>query len=225
MIATGSALLVSLITPAVPAQATATADGGVTPPPGTFRIAFAATGARNCNEITPRAIKITVERDNSAFTISFKDYRAMIGGPSSARRFELDSSCVLLANRPAGYTFSIGEIDYHGNARLAGGVNAELSGGHSLVDTWPARPWKTTLAGPANGTWSVTQPADQSASFIPCDDYRMIHVNSGLLLTASDTADLSAPSQMTLGSSDPSAPTAGVTYHLRWRACPASGTE
>ena len=108
----------ALVTAAVPAHNPS--GGFVDPPPDKIVINVATVNGSGCPAGTAA---VAVSEDNTAFTVTYSDYLAQVGGDSDPTAFRKNCQLNLIVHVPQGFTYAIAEADYRGFASLQAGAS------------------------------------------------------------------------------------------------------
>src|SRR5688572_12725799 len=107
--------LAALFATALPAQ-TASADSPFdNPPPDKIVIKVATVNGSGCPRGTAA---VAVSPDNTAFTVTYSDYLAQVGGGAPSNAFRKNCQLNLIVHVPGGFTYAIASVDYRGFASL-----------------------------------------------------------------------------------------------------------
>ncbi|MBT8225409.1 MAG: DUF4360 domain-containing protein [Dactylosporangium sp.] len=160
---------------------------------------------------------VAMSEDNTAFTVTYSDYLAMVGVGASPIDFRKNCQLSLRINVPSGFTYAVAQADYRGFAYLeAGATGLERASyyfqGSSL--TTASSHW---FPGPLVDNWQATDTADVAALvFSPCGESRNLNVNTELRVMAGTSDTSVTTSFMTMDSTDAAVST---VYHLDWQTC------
>jgi uncharacterized protein YraI len=201
-----------------PAGASTTTPGNVgaqtgTPPGDRIVVDVKTVNGSGCPAGT--AI-VTVSPDNTGFHISYRSYRARVGGSSTIVDSRKNCQLSLEVHVPQGFTFAIAQAEYGGRASIADGVSG-LERANYYFQGSPDNNYVDHLFdGPFSGPWHTSdQTAVGELVFAPCGVSRILNVNTELRLKA-DTTDPRS-SFMSMSTTDGSIDT---IYHFAWKTCP-----
>lgn len=161
---------------------------------------------------------VAVSADNTAFTVTYSDYIAQIGGDAKTSDFRKNCQLNLRVHVPGGFTYAIAEADFRGYAQLAKGATGQERANYyfqgSPETLYTTHPFK----GPYDNDWAATDSLDVvSLVFKPCGEERNLNVNTELKLSAGTSDPKKTPSLMSMDSTDGSIST---VYHFAWKTCP-----
>ena len=206
--------IAALLTTALPAQQPVR-RGFDDPPPDKIVIKVATVNGSGCPQGTAA---VAVSEDNTAFTVTYSDYLAQVGGNSDPTAFRKNCQLNLLVHVPAGFTYAIASADYRGFASLQPGASAvqrasyyfQGSSQHGVQEPPLHRPPQRQLAGHRHhrlgptGLGPLRSPAQLQHQHRAPGERR--HQSPGKV------------SFMTMDSTDGDIST---IYHLAWKQCPA----
>ncbi len=89
------------------------------PPPDKIVIKVATVNGSGCPAGTAA---VAVSADNTAFTVTYSDYIAQVGGSSDPTAARRNCQLSLLVHVPQGFTYAIASADYRGFAALRPGA-------------------------------------------------------------------------------------------------------
>lgn len=207
-LATGGALLTSLLVTGAPAQA------APNPVPGEkMVIGVVAANGSGCPADTA---SITVSPDNTAFTVIYSQFTAMSGAGSKPTDFRKNCQLALNVRVPQGYTYAIAGADYRGFAHLERGATGSESANYYFQGEPQTTRIRHDFAGPADGDWQRSDKVGiASLSFLPCGEMRYLNVNTELRVNQG-RAGARTTNFMTMDSTDVGVDT---VYHVAWRKC------
>jgi Domain of unknown function (DUF4360) len=164
---------------------------------------------------------VAVSPDREAFTITYSDYTAQLGGDSSATAWRKNCQINLKVHVPQGFTYAIQQADYRGFAHLESGVTGVEKASYYFQGGSPTTGLSHDLKGAVSDNWQFTDkvPVDQLV-YKPCGEERNFNINTELRVTKDKTADPTKVSFMAMDSVDGSIKT---TYHFSWKTCPKPG--
>jgi len=161
---------------------------------------------------------VAANADNTAFTVTYSDYLAMVGVGASAADFRKNCQLNLDINVPSGFTYAIASVDYRGYAYLEDGANAMQRAGYyfqgSSDTSYSTHEWD----GPYDDNWQATDSTEWAELvWAPCGEQRNFNINTELRVYGGSSDTGSTTSLMTMDSTDGAAST---VYHLAWQECP-----
>ncbi|GAA4231725.1 DUF4360 domain-containing protein [Actinomadura meridiana] len=204
---------------AVSGAALALAAGSVTPAaaaaldgPSGVKIEVASSNGSGCPKGTAKA---NLSSDAEAFSVSYSDYTAQVGGsakPADARKNCRISLQVLV---PADYTYAISSVDYRTHVSLQAGAKGSERAEYYFQGDTETGHGTHDMTGPVEDNWQFSDvvPKDQ-LKWKPCGQERNFNINSELRVDkgTSDAAKVSLIS-MSPGIGSP------IVYHLAWQKC------
>jgi hypothetical protein len=213
VMAVGSVVLSMFMSPA----AAVTPAGGVfdNPPPDKIVIDVVTVNGSGCKAGTAA---VAVSADNTAFTVTYSDYLAQIGGGAKSTDFRKNCQLNLRVHVPSGFTYAIAEADFRGYALLAKGATAQERANYyfqgSPETLYTTHPFK----GPYDNDWTASDSLDvASLVYKPCGEERNLNVNTELKVAAGKSDPKKDMSMISMDSTDGSITT---VYHFAWKNCP-----
>ncbi|MFF5923608.1 DUF4360 domain-containing protein [Streptomyces flavochromogenes] len=208
-----SAAVAALFASALPAQA---GPGSIVdPPPDRIVIDIATVNGSGCPLGTAA---IAVSEDNTAFTVTYSEYLAQVGGGSSPTAARRNCQLNLLVHVPQGFTYAIASADYRGYASLQRGASSTEKASYYFQGSPNTASRTHTFRGPYEDNWQATDDTDWAQLvWAPCGVQRNFNINTELRVNAG-TSSPGATSYMTMDSTDGDIST---VYHLAWKECPA----
>ncbi|MFC9293870.1 DUF4360 domain-containing protein [Streptomyces sp. NPDC057011] len=201
-----------LLASALPAQHSPSAI--TDPPPDRIVIDVATVNGSGCPKDTAA---VAVSQDNTAFTVTYSQYVAQVGGgapPTAARR---NCQLNLIVHVPQGFTYAIASADYRGYAALAPGASSTTKASYYFQGSPQTAAREHAFNGPYDDNWQVTDETDWAQwVWAPCGVQRNFNINTELRVRKGTSAPASS-SYMTMDSTDGDIST---VYHLAWRECP-----
>ncbi|MER6317660.1 DUF4360 domain-containing protein [Streptomyces sp. NPDC001581] len=186
----------------------------VDPPPDRIVIEVATVNGSGCPKDTA---EVAVSQDNTAFTVTYSQYLAQVGGgapPTAARK---NCQLNLIVHVPHGFTYAIASADYRGYASLAPGAKATEKASYYFQGSPDTAARTHNFSGPQEDNWQATDVTDWAQLvWAPCGVQRNFNINTELRVTRG-TSSPSSTSYMTMDSTDGSINT---IYHLAWKQCP-----
>lgn len=187
-------------------------------PPTNERITVEIVTA-NGSGCPPGSTKVAVISDNTAFTLTYRDYVARVGrgaGPTDARK-----NCQLAVHVrvPSGYTYAVVKADYRGYAYLAAGATGVETASYYFQGMTDTRRRSHSFVGPLDDSWQTTDETDIDAvSWAPCGEPRYLNINTQLRIDAGTSDPANNPSHFSMHSTDTAIST---KYQFAWATCPA----
>ena len=208
-----SGAVAALFASALPAQA---GPGSIVdPPPDRIVIDIATVNGSGCPLGTAA---IAVSEDNTAFTVTYSEYLAQVGGGSSPTAARTYCQLNLLGHEPQGFTYAIASADYRGYASLQRGASSTEKASYYFQGSPNTASRTHTFRGPYEDNWQATDDTDWAQLvWAPCGVQRNFNINTELRVNAG-TSSPGATSYMTMDSTDGDIST---VYHLAWKECPA----
>jgi hypothetical protein len=204
----------ALLATAIPAQGPS--GGFDDPPPDKIVIKVATVNGSGCPQGTTA---VAVSEDNTAFTVTYSDYLAQVGGNSDPTAFRKNCQLNLIVHVPQGFTYAIASVDYRGFASLQSGANGTERASYYFQGSPNTASKSHPFNGPYNDNWQATDSTDWAQLvWAPCGVQRNFNINTELRVAAG-TSSASKVSFMTMDSTDGDIST---VYHLAWKECPAS---
>ncbi|GLW45861.1 hypothetical protein Stsp02_15230 [Streptomyces sp. NBRC 14336] len=206
-----AAALTALVAAALPAEA---ADPFDDPPPDKIIIKVATVNGSGCPAGTTA---IAVSEDNTAFTVTYSDYLAQVGGSSDPTAFRKNCQLNLVVHVPSGFTYAIASADYRGFASLQHGATATQRASYYFQGSPQTAYRNHPFNGPLNDNWQATDETDWAQLvWAPCGVQRNFNINTELRVNLG-SSDPRKVSFMTMDSTDGDIST---VYHLAWKECP-----
>ncbi|WP_433332354.1 DUF4360 domain-containing protein [Spirillospora sp. CA-294931] len=194
---------------AAPANAQTPPDG-----PDGITIEVATVNGSGCPKGT---VAVAVSPDKEAFTVTYSDYLARVGGTSDPVDFRKNCQLNLKVHVPQGFTYAIASADYRGFAHLQTGATGVEKASYYFQGMSQTTSATHTLKGPHSNNWQFTDKTEVAQLvWKPCGEQRNFNVNTELRVNAG-TSDPAKTSFMTMDSVDGSIKT---TYHFAWKECP-----
>lgn len=202
----------ALVTAAVPAH---NPSSFVDPPPDKIVIDVATVNGSGCR---PGTAAVAVSEDNTAFTVTYSEYLAQVGGNSDPTAFRKNCQLSLIVHVPSGFTYAIASADYRGFASLQSGANGVQRASYYFQGSSQTVFKNHTFSGALNDNWQATDTTDwANLVYAPCGVQRNFNINTELRVNAG-TSSPSKVSFMTMDSTDGDIST---VYHMAWKQCPA----
>ncbi|MDX3453422.1 DUF4360 domain-containing protein [Streptomyces sp. ME02-8801-2C] len=207
-----SGAIAALFAAAIPAQG-ASGSSFDDPPPDKIVINVATVNGSGCPAGTAA---VAVSGDNTAFTVTYSDYLAQVGGNSDPTAFRKNCQLNLKVHVPAGFTYAIASADYRGFASLQRGASAIQRASYYFQGSSSTAFRTHTYNGPLNDNWQATDITDWAQLvYAPCGVQRNFNINTELRVNAGTSMGTSF---MAMDSTDGDINT---VYHLAWQRCPA----
>ncbi|MET8167411.1 DUF4360 domain-containing protein [Streptomyces sp. NPDC057456] len=203
----------ALITAAIPAHNSSPVFDN--PPPDKIVIDVATVNGSGCPAGTAA---VAVSEDNTAFTVTYSDYLAQVGGGSNPTAFRKNCQLNLIVHVPSGFTYAIAKADYRGYASLQSGATATQRASYYFQGSSQTVFKNHNFSGSYNDSWQATDSTDWAQLvWAPCGVQRNFNINTELRVNAG-TSSPSKVSFMTMDSTDGDLST---IYHMAWQQCPA----
>ncbi|UGY92953.1 DUF4360 domain-containing protein [Streptomyces gobiensis] len=184
------------------------------PPPDKIVIEVATVNGSGCRQGTAA---VAVAQDNTAFTVTYSDYLARVGGSSDPTDFRKNCQISLVVHVPHGFTYAIASVDYRGFASLQPGASSMQKASYYFQGSPDTASRTHPFDGPYNDNWQATDETEWAQLvWAPCGAKRNFNVNTELRVNAG-TSDADKTSFMTMDSTDGDVNT---IYHLAWKRCP-----
>lgn len=186
----------------------------VDPPPDKIVIEVATVNGSGCPQGTAA---VAVSEDNTAFTVTYSDYLAQVGGSSDPTAFRKNCQLNLIVHVPQGFTYAIASADYRGFASLQPGAKGTEKASYYFQGSENTASISHDFAGPYADNWQATDETEWAQLvWKPCGEERNFNINTELRVDAG-TSDPARTSFMTMDSTDGDIST---KYHLAWKECP-----
>ncbi|MFI1703182.1 DUF4360 domain-containing protein [Streptomyces griseoruber] len=202
----------ALVTAAMPAPQ----PGGIAdPPPDKIVIDVATVNGSGCR---PGSAAVAVSEDNTAFTVTYSEYLAQVGGNSDPTAFRKNCQLSLIVHVPQGFTYAIAQADYRGFASLQSGANAVQRASYYFQGSSQTVFKNHTFNGALNDNWQATDITDwANLVYAPCGVQRNFNINTELRVNAGS----SSPSKVSFMTMDSTDGDINTVYHMAWKECPA----
>jgi hypothetical protein len=206
-----SGAIAALFAAAIPAQGAGSSFED--PPPDKIVIKVATVNGSGCPAGTAA---VAVSGDNTAFTVTYSDYLAQVGGNSDPTAFRKNCQLNLLVHVPAGFTYAIASVDYRGFAALERGASGIQRASYYFQGSSSTAFRTHTYNGPLNDNWQATDSTDWAQLvWAPCGVQRNFNINTELRVNKGTSTGTSF---MAMDSTDGDINT---VYHMAWQPCPA----
>lgn len=186
----------------------------VPPPPDKMVIDVVAANGSGCPLGTA---DVTVAQDNTAFTITYSEYTAMVGVGAKPLDFRKNCQIALNVHVPQGFTYAIASADYRGFAHLEAGATGYQAANYYFQGHTQTARARHNFAGYRDGYWQTTDVVGiGSLSFLPCGEMRYLNINTELRVSAGWSDTKTKTSFLTMDSTDADLKT---VYHVAWKKC------
>ncbi|MFI7540755.1 DUF4360 domain-containing protein [Actinoplanes sp. NPDC049599] len=160
---------------------------------------------------------VAVSPDNTAFTITYSEYTAMVGPEAGALDFRKNCQLALDIKVPSGFTFAIASADYRGFAKLAAGATALEAANYYFQGNSQTVRLKHHFRGPMDSDWQKTDTVGiASLSFLPCGERRYLNINTELRVSGGWSDTSTKTSIISMDSTDAAINT---IYRVAWKRC------
>ena len=159
---------------------------------------------------------LAVAPDNTAFTIAYSTYTALVGPDAGPTDFRKNCQISLDIKVPSGFTYAIAGTDHRGYAKLAHGAFAHEATNYYFQGNSQTVRLKHTFKGPFDNTWQKTDNVGiASLSFRPCGERRYLNINTELQVGRGN----SSPKATNLISMDSTDTALKTVYRVVWKKC------
>ncbi|MGW2558324.1 DUF4360 domain-containing protein [Streptomyces sp. NPDC001514] len=191
-----------------------TASAGIVSPPDKIAIEIATVNGSGCKQGTAA---VAVSADNTAFTVTYSEYLAQVGGGSAPTDFRKNCQLNLIVHVPQGFTYAVASADYRGYASLERGATAVQKASYYFQGSPDTAARNHPFSGPYDNNWQATDETEWGQLvWAPCGVKRNFNINTELRVKAG-TSNPSKTSFMTMDSTDGEINT---VYRLAWKECP-----
>ncbi|MGW7097897.1 DUF4360 domain-containing protein [Streptomyces sp. NPDC054838] len=191
------------------------AGAAVPTPPEKVTVDVASVNGSGCR---PGSASVAVAPDNSAFTVTYSEYLAQVGGGVPATEGRKNCLLSLLVHVPQGYTYAVSKVDYRGYGELQPGAVGTQKASYYFQGMSQTAYRTHTFRGAMADNWQTTDTTGiESLVFAPCGAQRNFNINTELRAEVG-TSDSTKTSYITVDSTDGSIST---KYHFAWKQCPA----
>jgi hypothetical protein len=160
---------------------------------------------------------VAVSPDNTAFTVTYSEYTAMVGVGAPPTAFRKNCQINLRVHVPQGFTYAIAQADYRGFASLQPGATALERANYYFQGQSPTAFVSHPFSGPLEDNWQATDTTDLAALvYAPCGEQRLFNINTELRVNAGSSDPRKTTSFITMDSVDGAILT---TYHFAWKKC------
>jgi hypothetical protein len=161
---------------------------------------------------------VAVAPDNTAFTVTYSQYMALVGLGSTPTDFRKNCQLNVLVHVPQGFTFAIAKADYRGFASLAPGAWSMLKANYYFQGFSQTEYRTHRFDAPYDDNWQATDSTEIPVLiYRPCGDQRLLNINTELRVNKGTSDTTTTTSLMTMDSTDGSMDT---IYHFHWKSCP-----
>lgn len=207
-----AAATAALFASAMPAHAAPSSI--VDPPPDRIVIDIATVNGSGCPLGTAA---VAVSEDNTAFTVTYSEYLAQVGGNSAPTAARKNCQLSLVVHVPQGFTYAVASADYRGYASLRPGASSTEKASYYFQGSPSTASRTHAFRGPHEDNWQATDETDWAQLvWAPCGVQRNFNINTELRVNLG-TSNPATTSYMTMDSTDGSINT---VYHLAWKECP-----
>ncbi|GGP64624.1 DUF4360 domain-containing protein [Saccharothrix coeruleofusca] len=187
---------------------------GTTPPLDHITIEVVTVNGSGCPAGTAA---VAVSPDNKAFTVTYSDFMAVVGGNADPTAWRKNCQLNLKVNVPSGFTYGIAQADYRGFGHLEPGATGMERANYYFQGMSPTAYKVHNYAGPFSDDWQATDTTELAAIvYHPCGEKRNFNINTELRVSLG-TSDPKTTSFMSMDSTDT---TIQTTYHFAWKTCP-----
>ncbi|GFH36851.1 DUF4360 domain-containing protein [Streptomyces pacificus] len=210
-----SAALTAVLASTLVAGNAGSANAAIIAPPDKIAIEIATVNGSGC---APGTAAVAVSQDNTAFTVTYSNYLAQVGGGASPVDFRKNCQLNLVVHVPQGFTYAVASADYRGFASLQSGATAVQKASYYFQGSPDTAAREHPYSGPYSDNWQATDNTEWGQLvWAPCGVQRNFNINTELRVNAG-TSDPSTTSFMTMDSTDGEINT---VYRLAWKECPA----
>ncbi|QXJ20249.1 DUF4360 domain-containing protein [Actinomadura graeca] len=213
-IAISAAALAMTATAAVAAPPASASASYFTRGPNGVTIEIATVNGSGCPTGTAA---VAISDDKEAFTVTYSDYMAQVGGTSPATDFRKNCQIAMKVHVPQGFTYAIMSADYRGFASLEPGSSGLEKAHYYFQGMSQTGKAEHPIKGAYADNWQFTDKNDVAQLvYKPCGEERNFNINTELRVNKG-TSDPNKVSFMAMDSTDGSIKT---TYHFAWKRCP-----
>lgn len=185
------------------------------PPTGNIVIELVTVNGSGC---PAGSAAVAVAPDNTAFTVTYSSYMAMVGVGSKPTDFRKNCQLAVRVHVPQGFTYAIAKSDYRGYAYLEKGATGIERANYYFQGQSPTSYIAHPFSGPMDDNWQTTDEVDIAAMvYAPCGEERFLNINTELRVNAGTSDPSKTTSLMAMDSTDTEINT---KYHFSWRQCP-----
>ena len=199
----------------LPASSALASTARATPaPPNSVVVTVVTVNGSGCRAGTA---SVALSPDNTAFTVTYSAYTALVGVGAAALDFRKNCQLILHVHVPQGYTYAIAEADYRGFASLQPGASALERANYYFQGQSQMVYSQHTIPGGTQNDWErVDQVGIAALEFAPCGPTRYLNVNTELRVSGGTSNTATTTSLITMDSTDLGIRT---VYHFAWRTC------
>jgi hypothetical protein len=156
---------------------------------------------------------VTLSPDQKSLSILFDQYIVDVGGSSVKMLDRKACNLAIPVHVPQGYSVSVFQVDYRGFTALPLGARAQFNVEYFFAGARGPRQSRA-FNGPMNANYELTDRlAAESLVWTPCGADTNLRINSNM------TAQSNSRREQAMATVDSADITAGLVYHLQWRAC------
>ncbi|AXK35546.1 DUF4360 domain-containing protein [Streptomyces armeniacus] len=160
---------------------------------------------------------VATAQDNTAFTVTYSDYLAQVGGGASPTDVRKNCQLNLDVHVPQGFTYAVAAVDYRGFAQLQNGAKGLQKASYYFQGSPHTAHQNHEFKGPFTDNWQTRDSTDYSELvWAPCGEDKNFNINSELRVSAGTSDSDSSTSFMTMDSTDGSVST---IFQLSWKKC------
>jgi hypothetical protein len=160
---------------------------------------------------------IAMSTDNTAFTVTYSNYMALVGVGSISTDFRKNCQLNLIVHVPTGFTFAITSVEYRGYASIAAGATATERANYYFQGQTATAYTSHTFSGAYDQDWLTSDEVPIAALvWSPCGVQRNLNINTELRVAAGTSNTKTTTSFITMDSTDGEINT---IYHFGWNAC------
>jgi hypothetical protein len=193
---------------AIPSSASAEATQATATPPANARIDVKIINGSGCPAGTA---DVSMNGDNTAFTVTYSDYLAVAGDHASPIEFRKNCQLTLQVDVPSGYSYAIRKVDYSGFAYLTAGAEGLMQAAYYFQGSPGTSYSPHEFDGPYNDTWSVSD--SYPLVWSGCGDRPLLNINTELRVYAAENGSTS------LMAMDSTRARSSSVYQLAWESC------
>ena len=163
---------------------------------------------------------IAMSPDNTAFTVTYSAYTALVGVGATSTDFRKNCQLNLVVHVPSGFTYAINKVDYRGFASIVKGASATERANYYFQGMSQTAYVSHTFSGPKSDDWQTSDEVPlASLVWSPCGALRNLNINTELRVAAGTSDTKKTTSFISMDSTDGSITT---TYHFSWKQCPVT---
>lgn len=201
------AALATLTAYVIPSVASAEAPEATTPP-ANARIDVKIVNGSGCPAGTA---DVSMNGDNTAFTVTYSDYLAVAGDNASPTEFRKNCQLTLQVDVPSGYRYTILNVEYSGFAYLTQGAKGLMQAAYYFQGSPDTSYSPHEFQGPYFDTWRV--PDSRRLPWSGCGERPLLNINTELRVYAAENGSTS------LMAMDSTRASSRSVYHLAWERC------